>query len=208
MPADPGDPPDPYVLLRRFVEVCDRLGVRYFVAGSMASSTYGEFRLTQDVDVVVDLAPEQLRPLFEAFDPDEFYLSEPAMRQAIASGGQFNIIPVGEIVKIDVFTPADTPFTRSQFARALEGVSPEGVRTRVASAEDVIVMKLVYYEEGGSEKHVRDITSMLRVQGDAIDRAYVERWAEELGVSAAWRVVLEKLTTGDSAPPPGRPPAR
>ena len=54
-------------------------------------------------------------------------------------------------------------------------------------------MKLVYYEEGGSEKHIRDITSLLRTQGDAIDRAYIEQWADRLGVDGAWRVVLDKL---------------
>ena len=36
----------------------------------------------------------------------------------------------------------------------------------LAPAEYVIVRKLEYYREGGSEKHLRDIRSMLAVSGD------------------------------------------
>lgn len=50
----------------------------------------------------------------------------------------------------------------------------------------MILKKVRYYRERGSEKHVRDITSMLMVQGEAIDRAYVASWAERLGVLSEW----------------------
>jgi len=35
----------------------------------------------------------------------------------------------------------------------------------VARPEDVILSKMQYYREGGSEKHLRDITGMLKVSG-------------------------------------------
>ncbi len=50
---------EPSELLRRFVEVLDRLGTRYLVAGSMATTIYGEPRFTNDIDVVVDPRSEQ-----------------------------------------------------------------------------------------------------------------------------------------------------
>ena len=49
---------EPSELLRRFVAVLDRLGIRYLVAGSMATTIYGEPRFTNDIDVVVDLRSE------------------------------------------------------------------------------------------------------------------------------------------------------
>jgi hypothetical protein len=62
------------------------------------------------------------------------------------------------------------------------------------SPEDVILGKMWYYQLGGSEKHLRDIASMLRLSGDQIDRAYVAQWAEQLGLSEIWQTILSRLT--------------
>jgi hypothetical protein len=39
-----------------------------------------------------------------------------------------------------------------------------------AAPEDVIIKKMEYYSEGGSEKHLRDITGMLVTSEGEIDR--------------------------------------
>ena len=62
-----------------------------------------------------------------------------------------------------------------------------------ATAEDVIVKKLEYYAAGGSEKHLRDIAGVLKISGARVDRSYVARWAAELGLSAVWKAVLDRL---------------
>ena len=51
----------------------------------------------------------------------------------------------------------------------------------------MILKKLEYYREGGSEKHIRDITSVVKVQGNRIDRPYIEAWAAQLGLTEIWR---------------------
>jgi hypothetical protein len=63
------------------------------------------------------------------------------------------------------------------------------VKVFVASAEDTILAKLEWARLGESERQLRDVTGILEMQGDRIDRAYVERWARELGVEASWRRV-------------------
>lgn len=55
-------------------------------------------------------------------------------------------------------------------------------------------MKLVYYHEGGSEKHNRDIAGMFKVSGDQIDRDYIERWAPALGVVQHWHDMKKRLS--------------
>lgn len=65
-----------------------------------------------------------------------------------------------------------------------------------ASPEDVILKKMAYFQEGGSEKHIRDITGVLRIQGAALDRDYIARWAIKLGLADIWRQILER----DAAP--------
>jgi hypothetical protein len=63
----------------------------------------------------------------------------------------------------------------------------------VASAEDVVVSKLPWARAGGSERQLRDVAGVVAVQGDALDRAYVESWTTRLGVDDLWRKVLASL---------------
>ena len=67
-----------------------------------------------------------------------------------------------------------------------------GRRAQFASAEDAILMKLKYFREGGSDKHLRDIRGVLLVQGEAIDREYLRKWAEVLGVLDQLSLVLSE----------------
>ena len=59
------------------------------------------------------------------------------------------------------------------------------------SPEYVIVRKLEYFREGGSEKHLRDIRAMLNVSGELLDRAALDDWITRRGVLTEWRKVQE-----------------
>jgi len=50
-----------------------------------------------------------------------------------------------------------------------------------------------YYKEEGSEKHLRDITGILRISGADVDRRYIASWVEQLGVSDIWGAILRRL---------------
>lgn len=180
-------------LLGLVLETCGRLGVRHFITGSIASGVYGEVRFTHDVDVVAELDASQVKDFVAAFDPGRFYLSEAAALDAVRRHTQFNIIDPGTGLKIDVIIPAPTAFNRGRFERISVRLSERAAPLPVASVEDVILMKLVYFEEGGSEKHIRDITSMLRIQGEGVDHAYIEHWSHDLGVNEAWKMILAGL---------------
>jgi hypothetical protein len=51
----------------------------------------------------------------------------------------------------------------------------------------VIIKKLEFHREGGSDKHIRDIAGMLKVSGALIDRAYVDRLVEQTDLMSGWR---------------------
>jgi len=82
----------PYELLQRIVETLERLDVPYFVTGSVAAMAYGEPRLTNDIDIVAAVEERHVAGLIAAFPPDEFYISEEMIREAIRRRLQFNII--------------------------------------------------------------------------------------------------------------------
>jgi len=54
------------------------------------------------------------------------------------------------------------------------------------SSEDTVLRKLLWFLEGGevSEKHWRDILSVLRVSGAVVDDAYLAAWASRSKLSA------------------------
>jgi hypothetical protein len=39
-----------------------------------------------------------------------------------------------------------------------------------------------YYKKGGSDKHLRDITGILKVSGRDVDREYIITWAKKMGL--------------------------
>lgn len=180
-------------LLRAAVEALERLGLRYFVTGSMATIFYGEPRFTNDIDIVVDLPPARIADFCAAFPAPEYYLSEESVRRAVARRGQFNVIHPASGLKIDVMVPDDSAFNRSRFARRNRLHPAPDFEASFAAIEDVILKKLEYYREGSSDKHLRDIASMLKVSGAAVDREYLEEWAERLGVADLWHAVRGRV---------------
>ena len=145
-----------YELLAQVVETFERLRIPYLVTGSVASMAYGEPRLTNDIDLVAGINDHHIVRLLDAFPSDAFYLSEEAIREAILHQTQFNIIHPTSGLKVDVMVRRDTPFDRSRFARARLLRPTQSYTAAFASAEDVIIKKMEYYQEGGSEKHLRD----------------------------------------------------
>jgi hypothetical protein len=182
-------------LLRHVARTFDGLGVRYLVTGSTATILFGEARFTNDIDVVAELNEGHLGALIEAFPAPDYYLSEEAARTAIRTHGQFNIIRPDSGLKVDVMVPADTAFNRSRLARAVR-VRPRDYEASFASVEDVIIKKMEYYREGGSEKHLRDIAGVLKVGEEKVDLQYVAEWAGRLGLEEVWRAVLERVGKG------------
>lgn len=184
---------DSHELLLHAAKTLTDLDVRYLITGSMATMTYGEVRFTNDVDIVADLQLQHIPDLLNTFPDPEYYISEPAVRDAIQRKFQFNVIHPASGLKIDFMIPTDDPFNESRLARGnwIE-LDEQGGRAKFASAEDAILKKLQYFRDGGSEKHLRDIRGVLLVQGDAIEFDYLNQWAGVLGVAEQLEQVLQE----------------
>lgn len=178
-----------FELLRFCTKVLEQLGLRYFVTGSVATIFYGEPRFTNDIDIVVDLPPGRIADFCGAFPTADFYISEESIHRAVSKKGQFNVIHPASGLKVDIMVPSEDAFNRSRFSRVRRLHPAPDYDVVFASPEDVILKKLEYYREGGSEKHLRDIAGVLKISGLQIDIAYIDRWASELGLTEIWRKV-------------------
>jgi hypothetical protein len=159
------------------------------VTGSTAAIVYGEPRLTNDVDVVVVLDAASIAALATAFPANEFYLppSDEILREAAKpEGGHFNIIHHESGFKADVYPAGQDPLHAWALPRA-KRIDVDGEPLMVAPPEYVILRKLEYFREGGSEKHLRDVRSILTHSADEISMVELESRIVALGLEDAWR---------------------
>ena len=183
-------------LLRRVSETLTRLGLPHFVTGSVVSIHFGDPRFTNDIDIVVSLPSEKVDALCAEFPSPDFYVSEESARLAVTRRRQFNVIHPTSGLKVDLIVPPDTAFNRSRFARAQPFAMEPGFSPPFSSPEDVIVMKMAAYQEGGSEKHLRDIAGILQVSAEVIDREYIAHWVAELGLAEVWERIEKRAGSG------------
>lgn len=177
-----------------FVRPLNRAGIRYVIGGSVAAMFYGEPRFTRDVDMVVFLNESSIRQLPEIFPPADFYLPPPeviAVEVARQERGQFNIIHLDTTFKADIYPTGRDEFNAWAF-RNKRAITYEGETLVLAPPEYVIVRKLEYFREGGSDKHLRDIRGILNISGAQINQADLQEWVQRQGVKAEW----DKVTKG------------
>lgn len=160
----------------------DALGVTWLVGGSVASSILGEPRATADVDLVADLRGRHISGLFAAL-VDTYYIDEDAAKSAVRTRGTFNVIQLASMTKVDIYCSRDEPLSRAELKRRIF-VDIDGQRLPCASAEDIILQKLLWFVEGGgvSDRQWRDIRGVIKVQGSALDHAYLEHHARNHGL--------------------------
>ena len=162
-------------------------GIKWMATGSIASMSYGEYRVTNDLDIILLLAGSDIEKLAAAFPLEEFYcppaevMAAEAMRK---ERGHFNLIHHESGFKADVYIAAKDPFT-GWALRYRQRVAVENSTIWLAPPEYVIVGKLEFYREGGSEKHLRDIRGMLAVTD--MDRTFLEREIAQRGLGDLWR---------------------
>jgi len=184
----------PYELLQQVITAFEELGIRYIVTGSVASMAYGEPRLTNDIDIVADIKIEQIKLLERYFPHEEFYFDRDMVHEAIIHKNQFNIIHPASGLKVDVILYKDTEFDRSRFSRCKRIQPTEKYQANFAAPEDVIIKKMEYYKEGGSDKHLRDITGILKVSDRDVDREYITAWAKRLGLMEILEAVVARIS--------------
>ena len=181
----------PEKLLTKIGAILEALRMPYMIVGSFASSSHGIPRSTNDLDVVIDPTPEGFAALLEQFPDASYYLSKTAAREALSARGQFNVVEYATGWKVDFILRKASDHGREAFARR----SPTemlGVTLETASPEDTILSKLEWAKLGGSDRQLDDAAGVIRVQGESLDIAYIERWVRVLALDEAWRETMTR----------------
>ncbi|MDP9405486.1 MAG: nucleotidyl transferase AbiEii/AbiGii toxin family protein [Actinomycetota bacterium] len=145
--------------------------VRYVVAGGVAVVLHGHPRLTADLDLVVDLAPDQARAAVEALTAlglrprlpvDPFGFADPQTRKRWVRERQLVAFtlhdPDNPLLGVDLF--ADPPATFEDLWRRAVRMRIGDLDVPVVSLDDLVAMKRV----SGRPKDLDDVDALQRIR--------------------------------------------
>ena len=173
--------------LTRLVSVLTGLGIRFHLTGGVTTIAYGEPRMTQDVDVVIDpkAAAHQLERLLTDLRAAGFLVEEAVARRAVSDGGMFQALDLVESLKIDLYAREMIP---GELGRSVPLEVFAGLMLPVASLADAAASKLVWVSKG-SHKSRRDLRQLWQ-RATPEQRSLVERLARDLGLEQLLTEVL------------------
>ena len=176
---------EPIQITHRIAQEFERLRIRYLVGGLLASSLHGIPRATNDVDMVAEMTEAHIPLLVKALET-EFYIDAEMIQDAIQHQSSFHVIHLTTMFKVDIFVLKTDVASQEEMTRRGQyqiSDTPDH-RLFLASAEDVIVHKLYWYQLSGSlsERQWTDVLGVLQVQGEQLDYTYLERMAHQRGV--------------------------
>jgi len=176
-------------LFKIFISRLNAIGIRYMVTGAVASIIYGEPRLTHDIDLVVELPGEKAEKIVKAFPSNEFYCP-PVEIIRLETGRQLHghliIIHHDTGFKADMYILGQDKLHHWAMS-TLKRIEFEGEQVWLAPPEYVILRKLEYYREGGSEKHLRDIASMVKISSDQINFQELNKKIKQYALVKQWK---------------------
>lgn len=173
-------------VLKEVTARLDTANIEYMLTGSMALNCYAEPRMTRDIDIVVALGAGDAVRIRKAFGSD-YYLPAEELERAIASAGMFNIVHLESVIKVDFIVRKNEPYRETEFARRSAFELP-GFRVWITSKEDLVLSKLLWAKDSGSELQMRDVRNLLAT---GADMAYLNDWAKRLGVADAFKEALD-----------------
>jgi hypothetical protein len=145
--------------LSKLVAVLDRFQIRFHLTGGVTSVAYGEPRMTQDLDVVLD--PDRVVAVQDEFlsalSHAGFHFSEQTARRAIESGKMFQLLDIDQVVKLDLYVRCLIP---GELDRSVRVELFPGVTMPIAGRTDAALSKLIWVHHG-SHRSRRDLRGIL-----------------------------------------------
>jgi hypothetical protein len=162
----------------------DAANIGYMLTGSMAMNYYAQPRMTRDIDVVIALKSADGARIVELFCTD-YYVSREAVDSSIKHQSLFNLIHNESVIKVDCIICKQSEYRLMEFNRR-QRIKIEDFETWIVSKEDLILSKMFWAKDSYSELQLRDVKNLVST---GCDSAYIEWWAQELGVAHLWQEV-------------------
>ncbi len=174
---------DPLVeALTRVTRALEACGIDYAVTGSVATSVHGEPFSSLGVDLVIVADATRAAKLAERLSP-EFYAPEDMLTDAAERSAFVKVIDNTSGLKVDFSFIGSDPYLRQalrrRVRRTIGSAEPE---FWFVTAEDAILMKLLWRNDTQSTKQWDNALGVARVRGARMDWKYLFENAKSLGV--------------------------
>jgi hypothetical protein len=184
----------PQELLMAISNILEELEIPHAVTGGFAVTVWGIPRYTADIDIVIEFADKNIKPLAKklvAIDKD-VHINEDAMREALMYHGEFNSIHPDTGLKVDFFVQDNSSYNALKIKRAiLRDIN--GQKIPFVSPEDLILSKLIWSKESESQKQAGDIKSVLRNPTLTLDMKYIKGWAQKHDTIKVLEQLIEQV---------------
>lgn len=176
--------------IQKFVDIVDKIDIRFHLTGGAISSAYGEPRLTQDIDIVIDpiAAKHSIDSLVDEFSSSDFMFTEASVRSAVERADLFQLLDKTEILKLDIYPRELIP---GELARSQKMELFDGVFLPVVSRVDAAMSKLIWITKG-SIRSRRDLRGLFRNSSTA-EQIAMQHKASEFGLQTLLAEVLSEF---------------
>ena len=177
--------------LGKIMDILHRHNIRFHLTGGITSVAYGEPRMTQDVDMVIDnhAVVQQLESFLESLHSSDFVYDEETIRSAVSGSRMFQLLDSVEVMKLDMYPRELIP---GELERSVQIEIFEGIAVPMASLPDTALAKLIY----ARPKDIEDLQRLFTVQAGRLDLEYLRRWLPLIVPAGDSRLaLLEDLVT-------------
>ena len=173
--------------VQKFTSIAHHCELRFHLTGGVTSVTWGEPRMTQDIDIVVDPVrlAEILPEFIQRLEESDFLFNENALTRGVAEGQQFQLLDEQQLLKLDLYPRELVP---GELGRSRSVEIFAGYEIPIVSLVDAAVSKL-FWIKGGSDKSRQDLQAILR-RADAAEVAEIRELAANHGLTH----VLDSVT--------------
>jgi hypothetical protein len=163
--------------LAKAIAIFEKHRIRFHLTGGVTSVAYGEPRMTQDVDIVIDntAITRELALFLDSLSQSDFLFDAKAVRSAVDQKQMFQLLDSVEALKLDIYPRELIP---GELERSCDVELFEGMHVPIASLADTAASKLVWISMG-SHKSRRDLRQLVRTSAPS-ERQRIEDLATEL----------------------------
>ena len=175
-------------LLKTVSTFLETYKIPYMITGAWSSIFYGRPRASHDIDFVVELSLKDLDKTVKSLKtlPEEFLVQTESIKEAVKHKNMFNILHLPTMLKLDFWILTDEEFDKSRFKRR-KRVRILDQFMEMATAEDTILQKLIWYKMGEIEKHLIDAAFVYQIQRKNLDKEYLDLWVKKLALGNYFR---------------------
>lgn len=176
------------------IDVLEAVGATYAIWGGLAVLAYGEARFTQDMDILLSPRGFRVAPFVQRLRESHYHVDEIAVNRAMM-GGFFNVIHLYYQIKTDFYVPQDS-ILKTMIAERVYQPFDQIRNAAYVTATSLVIAKLRAFEDSQSTRHLEDIASVIRIQGNNLNEEKIKIAAAQLGLIRNWQDLWEKNLGG------------